>query len=163
MKTVRIFTIGVYESTESAFFDCLSDAGVDLLVDIRQRRGVRGAEYAFANFQRLVAGLNERGIAYLHELALAPTTAIRHAQYEVDHAEGTGIRHRDHLSQAFADAYRAEILAKVDLSAMVEAWSETGTSIALMCVERSAAACHRGIVANELARILKVDPVHLLP
>lgn len=41
MKT-EIYTIGVYGSTEETFFSKLIAAQVDLFVDIRQRRGVRG-------------------------------------------------------------------------------------------------------------------------
>lgn len=52
---LNVVTIGVYGYTPETFFAALQEAGVDLLCDIRQRRGVRGAEYAFANSQRLQA------------------------------------------------------------------------------------------------------------
>lgn len=42
----RLLTIGVYGKSETEFFDQLSRAGVDLFRDIRQRRGVRGSQYA---------------------------------------------------------------------------------------------------------------------
>ena len=55
-----------------------------LLLDVRQRRGVRGPEYAWANSKRLQAALAEAGIAYEHRPELAPTTAMRKLQYAED-------------------------------------------------------------------------------
>ena len=46
-------TIGVYGFDESSFFQTLQNAGVDTFCDLRARRGVRGAAYAFANGERL--------------------------------------------------------------------------------------------------------------
>jgi hypothetical protein len=49
----RLFTIGAYGFDADHFFDTLQQANVDLFLDIRRRRGVRGSEYAFANANRL--------------------------------------------------------------------------------------------------------------
>jgi hypothetical protein len=40
----RIVTIGVYGFTAGAFLEKLTAAGVGLLLDLRQRRGVRGLD-----------------------------------------------------------------------------------------------------------------------
>ena len=48
-----VATIGVYGWTLDRFLAALDEADVRLLLDVRQRRGVRGAEYAWANAQRL--------------------------------------------------------------------------------------------------------------
>lgn len=48
-------TIGVYGFTLETFLVALDRMGVGLLLDVRQRRGVRGSEYAWANSQRLQA------------------------------------------------------------------------------------------------------------
>jgi hypothetical protein len=48
-----VATIGVYGWTLGRFLEALQDADVGLLVDVRQRRGVRGREYAWANARRL--------------------------------------------------------------------------------------------------------------
>src|SRR4029079_9027038 len=117
----RVVSIGAYGFTADHFFAALRDAGVDTLLDIRQRRGVRGAEYAFANHGRLTAALEAVGIRYLHERGLAPTTEIRTAQYAVDAAEGVSKRQRETLSPAFIEAYTREILAPFDLRAMLDA------------------------------------------
>ena len=43
----RIATIGVYEFDAESFIETLDTAGVTKLIDIRQRRGVRGTQYAW--------------------------------------------------------------------------------------------------------------------
>ena len=50
---LKLVTIGVYGFDEASFFAALQTAGVDTLCDMRQRRGVRGADYAFVNSKRL--------------------------------------------------------------------------------------------------------------
>ena len=62
-----VATIGVYGFTVRMFLDRLREADVGLVVDVRQRRGVRGSEYAWANSARLQAALDEAGVAYQHE------------------------------------------------------------------------------------------------
>ena len=96
---MKFITIGVYGFSEAAFFNALRQAGVDTLCDIRWRRGVRGAEYAFANRARLQKRLAELGIRYLHIRELAATPALRQRQAEADEAEGTTKRKRRHWAR----------------------------------------------------------------
>jgi hypothetical protein len=49
---VVLVTIGVYGFDEESFLRRLRDADVHRLLDVRQRRGVRGPEYAWANSRR---------------------------------------------------------------------------------------------------------------
>ena len=142
-------TIGVYGSDLGRFLAALRGAGVDLLLDLRQRRGVRGAEYAWANAKRLEAELRGAGIVYQHLPELAPTTSMREAQYEADAAKGEGKRSRTVISQVYAERYTEEILDKADLDAVVRFIGRSKP--ALFCVERDAAACHRSLVAARLA------------
>ena len=62
----KIVTIGVYGYGEETFFQSLREAGVDAFCDIRNRRGVRGATYAFANSKRLQNRLLKLEIQYHH-------------------------------------------------------------------------------------------------
>ncbi len=55
----RIATIGVYGFDRDTFLATLAAAEVNLVLDLRQRRGVRGSEYAWANAGRLQAALAE--------------------------------------------------------------------------------------------------------
>jgi uncharacterized protein (DUF488 family) len=161
--TIQLKTIGVYGLTEEAFFNALQTAEIDTFIDIRQRRGVRGAKYAFANSQRLQAQLAELGIRYRHLKDLAPTIAVRRRQDAVDKASGMPKRQRTELSDSFADAYRAEILDKYDPQTITAELPPNAQTIALFCVERQPAACHRSLVAQKLRQSLGWPVEHLLP
>lgn len=156
-------TIGVYGWDAGLFFAALTAAGADTFCDLRARRGVRGREYAFANSQRLQARLAELGIRYLHRPDLAPSAETRAAQHAVDQAGHTAKRQRSLLSPAFVDAYCHERLTDFDSAAFLADLGPDAHVIVLFCVEREPAACHRGLLADHLARDLDVAVRHLLP
>ena len=62
-----LFTIGYEHSTTRAMFDELKDAKVDLVVDVRAVSSSRRPGFSK---RQLAAGLDERGIRYLHLRAL---------------------------------------------------------------------------------------------
>jgi uncharacterized protein (DUF488 family) len=158
----RAATIGVYGASLEAFLRCLEEAEVHQLLDVRQRRGVRGPEYAWANAQRLETALDAAGIEYRHHKELAPTTELRRLQYAEDDRLGVGKRSRAELAPAYRERYRAEILAAVDLEPIVAAMPSSGRA-ALLCVERDPEACHRSLIAERLAQEHDVAIVHLRP
>ena len=160
MPTVT--TIGVYGFTAEEFLSTLLLADVRQLLDVRQRRGVRGTEYAWANHQRLQAALAETGIVYRHHRELAPTTELRELQYAIDAQEGIGKRNRSVLAPAYVERYVSERLDRVDLSELVADLPPGGTA-ALFCVERDPEACHRSLIADRLASDFGVEIVHLRP
>src|SRR3954453_14130242 len=127
-------TIGVYGFDGAGFIRALREAGVGIVLDVRQRRGVRGSEYAWANARRLQGALSEAGIDYSHLKELAPTTELRQAQYRADAKRGEGKRSRTVLAPEYADGYTEEILDRVDLAPIVS-WIG-GSKAALLCVER---------------------------
>jgi uncharacterized protein (DUF488 family) len=141
-----IATIGVYHSSLDDFLAKLKRRRVAMVVDVRQRRGVRGREYAWANSRRLQAALKEAGILYRHLPELAPTTELRQLQYREDDRLKVGKRSRVELSEAYRRRYINEVLDRVDLEAVLESLPDEATS-ALFCVERDAAACHRSLIA----------------
>lgn len=167
MATLRelpsLVTIGVYGSDEASFFAALQQAGVDTFVDVRARRGVRGAAYAFANSQRLQARLAELGIRYVHRPDLSPSQETRSRQYAVDKASKTAKRQRTVLDPAFAAAYRQERLAGFDSGQFLADLGPEARVVALFCVEREPAACHRSLLATRVQRDLGVEVRHLLP
>jgi uncharacterized protein (DUF488 family) len=158
----RLATIGVYGFDVSSFLATLRDADVAMLLDVRQRRGVRGREYAWANSLRLQAALAEAGVAYEHHRELAPTTELRQLQYREDAREGVGKRSRAKLAEEYRDRYLSEILDRVDLAEILEALPVDRVS-ALLCVERDPAACHRSLIAQRMAEEYGISVVHLLP
>ncbi len=130
MPTVA--TIGVYGFTLDRFLDTLRGADVRLLLDVRQRRGVRGSEYAWANSARLQSALQESGIAYRHHRELAPTTELRRLQYREDDRLGVGKRSRAALAPAYRERYVEEILDRVDLAPIVRELPTSGFVRALL-------------------------------
>lgn len=162
VAVARVATIGVYGWTLKRWLDALRRADVREVLDVRQRRGVRGAEYAWANAKRLEAALAEAGIAYRHVPELAPTTELRQLQYAEDAAAGEGKRSRTHLAPAFADRYTREILDHADLAGLGDGLPPEG-SAALLCVERDPEACHRSLVAERLRERHGVRVADLVP
>jgi uncharacterized protein (DUF488 family) len=158
----RVATIGVYGASGDAFLACLREAEVEQVLDVRQRRGVRGAEYAWANAARLEQMLYDAHIDYRHHLELAPTTDLRHLQYAEDDRQGVGKRSRVELAPAYRDGYLAQILDAVDLTPIVEAMPRKARA-ALLCVERDPEACHRSLIAARLASEFGCEIVHLRP
>jgi uncharacterized protein (DUF488 family) len=145
-----IATIGVYGATLERFLDALATAGIAIVLDVRQRRGVRGPEYSWANAQRLQRALADAGLGYHHLRGLAPTTELRHLQYAIDEAAGVGKRSRTRLAPEYVEGYLREILDRADLGELLGALPATGIG-ALMCVERDPEACHRSLIAERLA------------
>jgi uncharacterized protein (DUF488 family) len=155
-------TIGVYGFDVSAFLSALTRANVRLLLDVRQRRGVRGPQYAWANSKRLQAALADGGIAYRHVPELAPTTELRQLQYAEDARVGVGKRSRVELATAYRERYTAEILDEANVEDLVAQLPTPGAT-ALLCVERDPEACHRSLIAERMAAELDVTVTHLTP
>jgi uncharacterized protein (DUF488 family) len=155
-------TIGVYGFDGESFLRRLRQADVRLLIDVRQRRGVRGPEYAWANSLRLQAALTRAGIAYEHHRELAPTTELRRLQYAEDDRRGVGKRSRRELAAEYTRRYTTEVLDRADLTPIVSALPGDGTA-ALLCVERDPEACHRSLIARRLAERHRVTIEHVRP
>jgi uncharacterized protein (DUF488 family) len=160
--TRTVVTIGVYGFDRQTFLDTLENAGVGLLLDVRQRRGVRGSEYAWANSARLQGALADAGIEYRHHKELAPTTELRRLQYAEDERQGVGKRARVELAPAYREGYLSEILDEVELEPIVASLPPDAAT-ALLCVERDPEACHRSLIAERLARNHGAEVRHLTP
>ena len=159
----KIVTIGVYGFDEVSFFRALREANVDTFCDIRYRRGLRGATYSFANSQRLQERLAELGIRYIHRKDLAPTKVVRDMQAKADKATKTAKRKRTVLEDAFIEAYCAECLEAFDAASLLDDFGADTRVVALFCVEREPEACHRSLVADRLAAVLKLEVEHIVP
>ncbi len=162
MSVLKMVTIGVYGFDRDSFLERLRLAEVQLLLDVRQRRGVRGPDYAWANSLRLQAAPEGAGIAYQHHPELAPTTELRRLQYAEDERQGVGKRSRQRLAAEYSRRYTTEILDRADLGPIVSA-VQNGEVAALLCVERDAAACHRSLIGHRLTERYHVAIEHLLP
>lgn len=159
---IKIFTIGVYNSTEESYFNKLRDNNIDLFCDIRQRRGVRGSQYKYVNSNYLQAKLQELGINYQYIKALAPTNEIRQMQKDADKANGESKKQRTTLGPVFKSEYLKQILEPFDIEKLANELIDSGAkNIVFFCVEEHASACHRSLVAQKLATSLNCEIINL--
>lgn len=157
----KIVTIGVYGFDESSFFKALLDAKIDIFCDIRLRRGMRGAEYAFVNSERLQKKLQELGIRYIHRKDLAPSQTIRDMQKQEDEKLGIAKRNRRSLGQTFIQEYEKQCLSRFDSSKFMKSLAPEIKVICFFCVEREPEACHRALVAKHLFNDLNLPIEHI--
>jgi len=159
---MKFFTIGVFNSTEQEFFSKLSENHIDTFCDIRQRRGVRGSKYAFVNSNRLQEKLSGLGIQYTYVEGLAPTPEIRQVQTQIDAEKHESKTERTELDKTFTAAYKKGILNKFDFKSFFELLNRMGSQrIVLFCVEETANACHRSLVAEKLHHDFHFAVTHL--
>lgn len=146
-----IHTIGGYGYSRDMFFNKLEENGVDVLVDIRQRRGMRGRIYSFLNSNALQDELRRIGVAYVYIKELAPTSEIRNAQKQEDERLLESKRDRSRLSDAFREGYCETILSTLDVDDILEK-IQSYRRPCFFCVEGIAEACHRSLVADWLSK-----------
>lgn len=158
-----LYTIGGYGFSHESFFGALKSAGVDLLCDIRQHRGMRGSRFAFLNSTRIQNSLAESGIAYLHLKTFAPTADIRASQKQEDAYMGVQKRNRDVLGHTFVSAYKRQILDRYSPDDFIGLIPEDARHPCLFCIERHPAACHRSLLAGWLFNQINAPIIHLLP
>jgi uncharacterized protein (DUF488 family) len=159
---MKVFTLGVYGAHEAEFFQKLIDNRIDVFYDIRARRAVRGADYAFANAARLEARLAELKIAYLAIKDLATPPEIKKLQTQTDTEAGVAQRHREQLIPAFVSSYTSAVLDSFDFDGLVQQLRVLKAKrVALFCVEKLPSACHRSLVADRLHALYGYSIVHL--
>ena len=85
-KANRLFTIGYEQTPPKAVLDELENAGVKLLIDVRAVASSRRPGFSK---NQLAAGLDERGISYLHLRGLGTPkdgrVAARSGQFDTLH------------------------------------------------------------------------------
>lgn len=157
-----VATIGVHHWDLDSFLAALRGLDHPVVLDLRQRRGVRGPQYAWANAQRLQRALAAADVPYRHVRDLAPTTELRHLQYAADDVAGVGKRSRTTLDPGYVAGYTEQILDPFDLPTLLASLPD-GVTPVLLCVETEPSACHRSLVAGRLAAEYGRDAVHLRP
>jgi uncharacterized protein (DUF488 family) len=133
-KARKLFTIGYEQTPSKAVLDELEQAGVKLLVDVRAVAASRRPGFSK---NQLAAGLDERGISYLHLRGLGTPKdgreAARSGKFDVLHKI-----YAKHLKTPQA---REEL---DELSALVK---QSGP-VCILCYERDHAQCHRQWIAE---------------
>lgn len=158
----KLYTIGVYDSTEDSFFETLTATGITVFCDVRARRGLRGKVYAYANSQYLQEKLKQLGIHYIHFKELAPSKETRNLQDEYDQHHRISRRQRTTLGHLYIRAYEQEILENFDSMQFLKTF-KTDDKVVLFCVEHHPEACHRSLLANRIAEDTGIIIVHLIP
>jgi uncharacterized protein (DUF488 family) len=133
-KSKRLFTIGYQQTPPKAVLDELVNAGVKLLVDVRAVAASRRPGFSK---KQLSAGLNERGIGYLHFRDLGTPTEGRLAARAGDQKALTAIFAK-HLKTPQAKQEMAELAGLVD----------TAGPVCILCYERDHRECHRRFIAE---------------
>ena len=135
--SARLSTIGYEGAALEAVIEALRQAGVQRLVDTRERAQSRRRGFSKT---ALSGALAEAGIAYTHLRALGTPPAIR-KDYRLTHD---------------FDALRRGYLAH--LAVQGAALEELGRlaqreSLALLCYEADPATCHRSLIAQRLQEL----------
>jgi uncharacterized protein (DUF488 family) len=147
-----LFTIGYEQSTAGAFFDALTQAGVGLMVDVRAVAASRRPGFSK---RQLAAGLDERGIGYVHLQKLGTPKQGRLAARSGHADEMLRIFER-HLKTAEAQHELDELTALA--KALI---ARSSRPLCLLCYERDPAHCHRQRLADELHARLGLQVEHL--
>ena len=133
-KANKLFTIGYEQTPAKAVLDELAHAGVKLLVDVRAVTSSRRPGFSK---NQLAAGLDERGISYIHLKGLgtpkAGRQAARSGKYDLLHKI-----YAAHLKKPEARQGLDE------LSALVK----KAGPVCLLCYERDHRHCHRRWIAE---------------
>ena len=133
-KSKKLFTIGYEQTPAKSVLDELEAAGVKLLVDVRAVASSRRPGFSK---NQLAAGLDERGISYLHLRGLGTPKSGRLAARSGDFATLHKI-YAAHLKTAQAKEEMDELSALVKKSGPV----------CILCYERNHTHCHRHWIAE---------------
>lgn len=131
MTTPTIWTIGYEQTTQDALVASLSEAGVEVLADIRALPLSRRPGFSKST---LAAAVNEAGIAYRHFKPLGTPAEGRAAARRHDHA-------------ALEAIYAGQLELPEAIAAMAQLRALAAERrVALLCYEREAAECHRSLL-----------------
>ncbi|MGO3930501.1 DUF488 family protein [Rhodopseudomonas pseudopalustris] len=148
-KAKTLFTVGYEQTPAKAVLDELQRAGVKLLVDVRAVASSRRPGFSKT---QLAAGLDERGIGYLHLRGLGTPkdgrVAARGGRFDTLHSI-----YQAHLKTPAAREQLDE------LSSLV---MKTGP-VCILCYERDHQQCHRQWIAETIVARDCVAVDNLLP
>jgi uncharacterized protein (DUF488 family) len=144
-----LFTIGYEQTPSSAVLDELQRAKVKLLVDVRAVAASRRPGFSKT---QLAAGLDERGIGYLHLRALGTPKEGREAA-------------RSGKTSAMLKIFNQHLKTEQSRNEMDELVNlmRKGGAVCLLCYERDPAQCHRSRVAEIVCERTGIKVEHLHP
>jgi uncharacterized protein (DUF488 family) len=135
-RAKKLFTIGYEQTPSNAVLDELEAAGVKLLVDVRAVASSRRPGFSKS---QLAAGLDARGISYLHLRGLGTPKdgreAARSGKFEALHR--------------IYDAHLKTSQAKEELDELSALVKKSGP-VCILCYERDHLHCHRQWIAEAI-------------
>lgn len=142
-----LHTIGYEQAAQTAVLDELAEARVELVVDTRAVAASRRPGFSK---RQLAAGLDERGIGYLHLRGLGTPTEGRLAARAGRPDDMLRI-YEKHLTTPQARQELDELIAL----------ARSGRRLCLLCYERDPARCHRTRIAALVSERLALPVEHL--
>jgi uncharacterized protein (DUF488 family) len=142
----RIYSVGYEGFTQRGFIEAMSQSKVDIVVDVRLNAMSRKAGFSKRG---LHDALEEAGVAYIHEPKLGNPPDNRDS-----FRTGDGKSGRRRIEKMLANGSGEALQRVVDLA--------RSKSIALLCVERDPARCHRAVIIDAICVLepeLEVLPV----
>jgi len=133
-RAKKLFTIGYEQTPAKAVLDELEQAGVTLLVDVRAIASSRRPGFSK---NQLAAGLDARGISYLHLRGLGTPKEGREAARSGKYA----LLHKIYAAHLKTPQAREEL---DELSALVK----KAGPVCILCYERDHTHCHRQWIAE---------------
>lgn len=133
-RTTRLFTIGYEQTPAKAVLDELQQAGVKLLVDVRAVAASRRPGFSKT---QLAAGLDQRGIGYIHLRGLGTPKEGREAARSGKLAQLEKV-YQAHLKTPQAREEMDELAALV----------MKARPVCILCYERDHQQCHRRWIAE---------------
>jgi uncharacterized protein (DUF488 family) len=130
----KFYTIGYEQTPAKSVLDELEQAGVKLLVDVRAVASSRRPGFSKS---QLAAGLDERGIAYVHLRGLGTPKDGRLAARSGDY---------DTLQKIYAKHLKTA-QAKEELDELAALVTKSGP-VCILCYERDHTHCHRRWIAE---------------
>lgn len=141
-----VATIGYERASLADFVATLKLAGIDVLVDIRDRAQSRRPGFSKSSISE---ALTAEGIRYLHMRELGDPKEGREAA-----RRGDFVRFREIFGRVMQSSQAKEAIKNLEELAISK-------SICLMCFERDQTTCHRKIVADRLEKTLGLKARHL--
>ena len=147
---MKLYTLGYQRLSGSLYLQNLVNAGVGIVIDVRENAWSQRPDFIKSNLRRMLATVD---IDYHHLRGAGnPSTNRKNARS----ARECLRRYRQHL--------RANADCIIELLALVREADSRGRPACLTCYERESPNCHRSILIEELRRVEPaLNPYHLQP
>ena len=145
-KRNRIYSVGYEGFTQRGFIESMSQNSVDVVVDVRLNASSRKTGFSKRGLRE---ALDQVGIDYVHEPKLGNPPDNRDS-----FRRGDGLEGRRRIEKMLANGSGEALQRIVDLARTKQ--------IAVLCVERDEARCHRTVIIDAICGLepeLKVLPV----